>query len=198
MSLPPLALGLLLLGPKASSPGVRPARPPNPHPAVASAPPSAALEQALLCEQGEGDAALAGCRAGLLLGLPEPRGAAVRQLIAVRLAALERWDELLALYREKIEARPQDAQRWLQLGSALLFAAKNPLDALSALAEAARLAPEDPEPLVRSGVALNALGRHPEAVAAFEHARRLDPEVFDCLPGAEAVFEAARRGENWP
>ena len=47
-------------------------------------------------------------------------------------------------------------------------------------------------------MALNALGRYEEAVAAFEEALRLDPAALDGLPAARATLEASQRQERWP
>jgi tetratricopeptide (TPR) repeat protein len=47
-------------------------------------------------------------------------------------------------------------------------------------------------------IALHALGRYGEAAASFDEALRLDPAVLEGRPAAQAVREAARRGEAWP
>lgn len=144
------------------------------------------------------EAALAACREALRLGLREPQRTALRHLLARRLAEQERFDELLQLYREDTRERPGDGEVWRRLGAALLFLRSDPGGALPALEEAVKLRAEDADAHVLLGVCLNGLGRHPEAVAAFEEAVRLDPEAFELRPAAKAAFEAAQRGERWP
>ena len=158
----------------------------------------AAREQARLCEKLSGEESVAACRSALALGLGPSRAASVRQLLAFRLASLDRWDEVVAVYREAARLRPGDADAQLRLGSALLLAADQPEEALEPLREAFRLRPTDPRPHVLLGDALNALGRHGEAVAAFEEALRLDPEALDGLPAAQAALAACRRQQAWP
>lgn len=162
--------------------------------------PAAAREEARRCEEEEDrkDVALAACREALRLGLREPQRTALRQLLARRLAEQERFDELVELYREDTQERPGDSDVWRRLGAALLFLRSDPAGALPALEEALKLRAEDADTHVLLGVCLNGLGRHPEAVAAFEEAVRLDPEAFDLRPAAKAAFEAAQRGERWP
>jgi Flp pilus assembly protein TadD len=158
----------------------------------------AAQEQARLCEQHSGEEGIAACRSALALGLGREQAGAVRLLLALRLASLERWEEMAQVYREAVRLDPDDAEASGRLGSALLFALGKTEEALDPLREAARLAPQDPQPRLTLGVALNILGRHPEAVAAFEEALRVDPAALDDRPGARAVYEASRRGERWP
>jgi tetratricopeptide (TPR) repeat protein len=158
----------------------------------------AAGEQARLCEERSGEEGLAACRSAIALGGGREREAALRQLLALRLASLERWEELAALYREAVRLRPDDPEANWRLGSTLLFALGKPEEALLPLQEAVRLAPADPQPRLTLGAALNALGRHPEAVAAFEEALRLDPAALNDHPGSRAVYEASQRGERWP
>jgi tetratricopeptide (TPR) repeat protein len=185
-----------------------PADPPSPPPpahkvsasvARALPEPAAARDEARRCEEeGDKDAALAACREALRLGLHEPQRTALRQLLARRLAEEERFDELVAVYQEDTQEHPADSEAWRRLGTALLFLRADPAGALPALQEAVRLRAEDADGHVLLGVCLNGLGRHPEAVAAFEEALRLDPEAFELRPAARASFEAAQRGERWP
>ena len=160
-----------------------------------------AREEARRCEE-EGEnpegTALAACREAVRLGLPEPQRTALRQLFARRLAERERFDELVELYREDAQEHPEQSDVWRRLGTALLFLRADPTGALAALQEAVKLRAEDADTHVLLGVCLNGLGRHPDAVAAFEEALRLDPEAFALRPAARAVFEAAQRGERWP
>jgi tetratricopeptide (TPR) repeat protein len=158
----------------------------------------AAAEQARLCEERSGEEGLAACRSAIASGLGRDRAAALRQLLALRLASLERWEELAAVYREAVRLDPNDPEANWRLGSTLLFALGKPEEALFSLQEAVRLAPAEPQPRLALGAALNALGRHAEAVAAFEEALRLDPAALDDHPGSRAVYEASKRGERWP
>ncbi len=159
---------------------------------------AAAREQARLCERLDGEEAIAACREALALGIGPARRGAVRQLLSVRLAALERWDELAALLRESVQLDPGDAAAWQRLGGVLLFGLGRPTDAVPALEEAARLAPGDAPVRVDLAVALASAGRLPEAVAACDVAAGLDPAVLDSRPGARAVLDAAREGKRWP
>lgn len=183
-------LGALLLAAPASGAGATGDHPPDGT--------LAAREQARLCEKLSGEESVAACRSALALGLGPGRAASVRQLLAFRLASLDRWDEVVVVYREAARLRPGDADAQLRLGAALLLAADRPEDALEPLREAARLRPADPRPHVLLGGAFNALGRHAEAVTAFEEALRIDPEALEGLPASRAALEAARRHEAWP
>lgn len=158
----------------------------------------AAREQARLCEEGTGDDSVAACRRALALGLGPRKAASVRQLLALHLASLERWDELVELYREAARLFPEDAEAQLRLGSALLLAGGRAEEAMTPLQESARLRPEDARPQVLLGLALVALERHAEAVSAFEEALRLDPTALDERPAARAALEAARNRSPWP
>jgi cytochrome c-type biogenesis protein CcmH/NrfG len=122
----------------------------------------------------------------------------VRRLLAGKLAALGRWDELVALLRERVRLRPLDADAHMRLGAALLYAANAPEEASQALRESIRLEPGNARAYGALGSALNALGEHPEAVAAFDEALRLEPDFFDGRPASRLVFEASQRGEAWP
>ena len=158
----------------------------------------AAREKARLCQELNGEESIAACRAALALGLGPERAEAVDQILASRLASLDRWGELVELYRSLAQLRPADASAQYHLGSALLLAGGRAEESLAPLREAARLQPEASPPRVLLGVALNALGRYDEAVAAFEEALRFDPTALDGLPAARATFEASQRQERWP
>jgi tetratricopeptide (TPR) repeat protein len=158
----------------------------------------AAREQARLCEELSREPAVGACRGALGLGLRRERAAAVRQLLALKLVSLERWDELVELYREEVERDPGDPEAQLRLGAARLYGGDEPEAALGPLQEAIRLRPDDTRARLALGVALNALGRQPEAVAAFEEALRIDPDVLEPLPATRLVLEAARSGRRWP
>lgn len=160
---------------------------------------AAAREQARRCEEEtDRETAILACREALRLGVGEPRRGALRQLLELRLAEAERFDELVLAYREDAAELPQDATAWGKLGSALLYFKDDAAGARAAFEEARRLRPEDPEILIGYGVCLNALGEHEAATAAFEEAVRLDPEALARRPAANAAYEASRRGERWP
>jgi tetratricopeptide (TPR) repeat protein len=159
---------------------------------------AAAREQARLCERLDGEEAIAACRAALALGIGPARRAAVRQLLSLRLATLERWDDLAALLRDSVELDPGDAVAWQRLGGVLLFGLGRPADAVLALEEAVRLAPGEASARVDLAVALASAGRLPDALAAFAEAARLDPAVLESRPATRAVLDAAREGRRWP
>ena len=159
---------------------------------------AAAREQARLCERLDGEEAIAACRAALALGIGPARRGAVRQLLSLRLATLERWDDLAALLRDSVELDPGDAVAWQRLGGVLLFGLGRPADAVLALEEAVRLAPGEASARVDLAVALASAGRLPDALAAFDEAARLDPAVLESRPATRAVLDAAREGKRWP
>jgi tetratricopeptide (TPR) repeat protein len=175
-------------------------------PSASAAPPAAAKgddtpaarEQARLCERLDGKDALAACRQALALGIALPRRAAVRQLLARRLAALERWEDLAELLRESVRLDPADPEVWARLGAVLLYGLERPVEAVAALDQAARLAPDAAPPRVDLAVALASAGRLGESAAAFDAAEALDPAVLDSRPAARAVRDAARAGRRWP
>jgi tetratricopeptide (TPR) repeat protein len=158
----------------------------------------AAREQARLCEELGTEEGLAACQRAIDLGLSPKRLEAVRELLARRLVALERWEDLVEHFRQGAALHPDSSVAQLRLGSALLFAVDRPEEALLPLREAERLAPDDVEVRVLLGTALNALDRHTEAVAAFEEAARLEPGALERRPAARAVYEAARNATRWP
>src|SRR5258708_23056402 len=81
----------------------------------------AAGEQARLCEERSGEEGLAACRSAIASGLGRERVTALRQLLALRLASLERWEELAAVYREAVRLDPNDPEANWRLGSTLPF-----------------------------------------------------------------------------
>jgi tetratricopeptide (TPR) repeat protein len=173
---------------------------------VVAAPPAAAprtdtpaaREQARLCERLDGEEALAACRQALDLGIAEPRRAAVRQLLARRLAALGRWEDLAVFLREAVRLDPANPDVWARLGAVLLYGLERPVEAVAALDQATRLAPTAAAPRLDLAVALASAGRLGESVAAFDAAAAIDPSVFDSRPAARAVRDAARAGRRWP
>ena len=181
---PALALGLLALTAL-----------PSPRAAAETA---AAREQARLCEITTGDVSLAACRRAIELGLGPARIAPVRQVLARRLAALARWDELAEHFRGDLAQRPDDAEAHLKLGSALFFGLGRPAEAAAAFGESVRLAPDSALGHALLGLALGANARATEAAAEFEIALRLDERLFDQRPAMASAFDAAQRGEVWP
>lgn len=158
----------------------------------------AARDQARLCERLSGEEGVEACRGALNLGIGPARRGPVRALLAKHLTALERWDELAELFREGVRLDPGNAEAWQRLGSTLLFALSAPAEAVSALQEAARLAPTDAPTKLALGQALAAAGRPEEARTAIEEALRLDPSALDGHPAARAALDAARQGRSWP
>lgn len=165
-----------------------------PPPALAQA----AVAQARLCTRSTGETATAACRRALELGLPPARQPAIEAVLAARLADLERFDDVVEVYRAAVARRPEDGLARLRLGSALLHMKDLPAEAEPVLREAVRLRPEDAAAHVALAAALAGLKRNTEAVAAFEEALRLQPTVLDLRPAARAVYEAARQSEDWP
>jgi tetratricopeptide (TPR) repeat protein len=158
----------------------------------------AARDQARLCEKLTGEDSLAACQRALALGLGPERLLAVRQIVARRLAALERWEELTAHLRADVALHPLDAEVRLRLGSNFLFAEGRPTEAAVELTEAVRLAPDSAVARGLLAVAHAALGRPREAADGFQAALRLDEHLLDHRPAMRATFEAAQRGEAWP
>lgn len=159
-----------------------------------------AHDQARLCAsiEAEPEASIAACRQAVELGLDPEWSAALRLLLARKLAVRERWDEVVDNYRALVLARPRDADARRRLGAALLFGRGDVAGATEALREAVRLEPEAAEGLTLLAAALSAGGRHSEAALACDSARRLDPARFELRPAAAALCDAARRGEAWP
>ena len=163
-----------------------------------SAETTAAREQARLCEKLSGAPGVTACRQALQLGIAPPRRPAVREQLARHLVALEDWDALADHFQEGVTLAPQDALTWQRLGLTLLFALHQPREAVDALEQAVRLAPASAEARAALAQALAANGRWPDATAEFAEALRLDPDVLDGRPAAQASYEAARRGAPWP
>lgn len=158
----------------------------------------AARDEARRCEQLTGEEGLLACRQALSLGLAPERVGPVRELLARRLVATERWEELAAHFAEDARLHPESADARFRLGSTLLFALGRVSESLGPLAEAVRLDPTSADRQVAYALALSAAGRPREALLAFEDALRLDPDTLSGRPAAAAVQEAARRGEGWP
>ena len=156
------------------------------------------LASARLCWDTPREAGIAACRQALALGQPAAREAVVRQALARKLAALDRWAEVVALYRDAAGRRPLDPDVQLQLGRALLHTGGAPAEAEAALRESLRLRPGHADALVELGTVLSVRGRYADAVAAFEEALAVAPDVLRLRPAASSVLAAARRGEPWP
>lgn len=84
----------------------------------------------------------------------------------------------------------------LTLGK-LCLAQKLWTEAVFHFKHAARWLRKSPEPRIGLGIALNALGKHKQAVKAFERAERRDPECLTKRPDIRAVYEAAVQGRRW-
>ena len=102
------------------------------------------------------------------------------------------------MHRRALARRPGDAEAHRRLGGVLLHGLARPAEAETALREALRLGNAEARTWGDLALALLALGRPPEAVAAFESAIKLDPAYLDGRPGSRAAYEAARAGRSWP
>jgi tetratricopeptide (TPR) repeat protein len=156
-----------------------------------------AREQARLCEALTGEDAMAACRHALTLGLGQARLGSVRQMLARRLAAAERWPELVEHLREDVAAGPEDADVRLRLGSVLLFSLGRAEEAVAVLREAVRLDPSSAWAHALLALALSPQGQA-EAAAEFEEALRIDDTVLANRPAALEAYEAVRKGTAWP
>jgi len=145
-----------------------------------------------------GEEGVVACRHALSIALPAARAASLRRVLALKLAGLRRWDDVVEVYRGDVRAQPADADAQERLGHALLHVAGRPEEAMGPLQEAIRLRPDRASAHAELGIALAALGRASEAVAAFAEAARLEPAYFESRPAAQATLEAARRGQRWP
>jgi tetratricopeptide (TPR) repeat protein len=166
--------------------------------AVPVAETKAAREQARRCEVVSGEEGLAACRSALALGLAPARVGPVRELLARRLVAAQRWEEAAAHFAEDVALHPESAVARFRLGSTLLFALGRVEESLDPLGEAARIDSASADRQIAYALALSAAGRPQDALAAFEEALRRDPEALAGRPAAAAIQEAARRGESWP
>jgi tetratricopeptide (TPR) repeat protein len=156
-----------------------------------------ARREAYLCTSQSREVAIPACRRALALGLRRDRATTVNLVLGLHLAALQRWDEVVKVYREAVRLSPHDAiARW-RLGDALLYGLGRPTEARAPLREATRLDPSLAGAYVSLGVAQNAMGDHAEAVASFDEALRLEPRVLATRPVAREVLKASRRGERW-
>lgn len=150
------------------------------------------------CAAAHREEGVALCRAALAGGL-SPRRAALAQLLLARdLVTLERWDEALVAYRAALRLRPADPDAARRVGAALLYAHSRPAEAEPYLRQALAGRPEDAATHVDLAVALNALGRHEEALGEFRAALADDPLALDERPAAAQAYEASQRAHPWP
>ena len=143
-------------------------------------------------------AAVTTCSRALELGLTGERAALAQRLRGRALAVLERWDEALQAYLEVLRIAPQDADAALAAGTALLYGLGRPLDAEEYLRQALSARPDDAVFHVHLATALNAAGRHAEALDEFKTALELDVTVLDDRPAAQAAHLASLRQAFWP
>jgi tetratricopeptide (TPR) repeat protein len=181
------AMSLLALAPGA----------PVPAQPVASPGPEAAIATKACLARGDA-AGVDACRKALALTQAPERRETLTLVLAQKLATLGRWEEASGVYADVVRLRPRDAEARLGLAAAWLYGMGRAEDALAPLGEAADLLPDDPRPWIERGIALAALGRYAEAVAAFDDATRRDPSCLEARPAASQVLEAARHGSTWP
>ncbi len=165
---------------------------------VAHAESRGAVAEARACVSTPREAGIARCRTAVRLGLSPARASMVEGALADKLAVLERWDEVVAVYREAVRQRPEDGLAQLRLGLAVFHTGGPRPEAEAALGAAVRLRPDDPEAWAGLGALLAVEERAEEAVAAFDEARRRDPAFLDHRPALRALAEAARAGRPWP
>jgi tetratricopeptide (TPR) repeat protein len=165
---------------------------------AAAADTPAAVAEARRCWSTVGEPGVAACRRALDAGLMPSRASRVELTLATRLAGLRRWDEAADVHRRAIERRPQDGEAHRRLGAALLHGLGRPSDAEASLREAIRLGNGEARTWGDLALALVALGRFTDAVAAFDEALRLDAKFLEGRPGARAAYDAARQGRPWP
>jgi Flp pilus assembly protein TadD len=146
------------------------------------------------CYATVGEPGIAACRRALEAGLAPARASRVELTLATRLSGAGRWEEAAEVHRTAIARRPLDGEAHRRLGTALLHGLGRPADAEASLRDAIRLGAGEARTWGDLALALVALGRLPDAVAAFDEALRLDPKFLEGRPGARAAYEAARRG----
>lgn len=150
------------------------------------------------CVAAQRTAAVTACSQALELGLTEERAVVARRLLGRAFAVLERWDEALQSYLEVLRIAPQDADAALAAGTALLYGLGRPLEAEGYLRQALSARPDDAVFHVHLATALNAAGRHAEALDEFKTALELDVTVLDDRPAAQAAHLASLRQAFWP
>jgi tetratricopeptide (TPR) repeat protein len=158
-----------------------------------------AREQFRLClSEVQEEAGVTACRKALGLGLTRQRAALVHDVLASKLASLNRWEESVLALRELTRLRPEYLEAQLRLGSALLHGLGQAAEAVEPLRHAGWLAPGDARVHAELALALSQLAEHALALAEFEEALRLDPSYLDRRPAARETRAASQRGERWP
>lgn len=138
------------------------------------------------------------CRAAAARGLPREWSAGIRVLLARRLGALGRWEEVADVYRELTEECPGEPEWPSRLAAALLYGLNRTEDAERAAREALARDGGRAEAWALLGAALAADGRVADSVAAFDRARELDAALLESRPALLEVEQAARSGSAWP
>jgi Flp pilus assembly protein TadD len=159
---------------------------------------SEAGQAAKTCLARSDAAGVDACRKALSLTQVPERRETLALVLAQKLATLERWEEASEAYADVVRLRPRDAEARLGLAAAWLYGMGRAEDSLAPLGDAAEMLPDDPRPWIERGIALASLGRHVEAVAAFDEALRRDASCLETRPAASEVLESARHGKTWP
>lgn len=174
-----LAVPLLAQSP---SPGPPCRRFPSPWPGETGA----ARDLARDCYDAEKEKAVEVCRQASRSPLRPSLRLAVYRTLAIRLATLERWGEVTAVWREAAAALPAEPEVHLRLGMALLNVDRAYDEAASELELAIRLRPGDARAHGQLSLVRAAQGRKAEAEAALAEAVRLDPGYLEHRPAAAA------------
>jgi tetratricopeptide (TPR) repeat protein len=122
----------------------------------------------------------------------------VRVALARALSAAGAYAEAVGAYREAARLMPDDPEGWLRLADAHLNLGGDPQAAVEDVQVALRIDPESPRAYGLLGAALHAMGEHPEAVASFAEAVRLEPEFLAHRPALREMDAASRLGAGWP
>jgi len=143
---------------------------------------------------------------GLLGGAK--RSAQGRVEAGKKLAVQKHDEQAIREFREAIRLDPDLAEAHCLLGVALMGVAvgvgagkevdlRRFEEAVTAFREAIRLRPADARAHGHLGEALNILERHPEAVAALEESKRLDPAYFAAIQSFRRRLECSLTGRKW-
>jgi Flp pilus assembly protein TadD/glutathione synthase/RimK-type ligase-like ATP-grasp enzyme len=121
----------------------------------------------------------------------------------VALYTTGQWGPLVAMARDAAKRHPQNGFVWKALGKALLMSG-NPAEAVKALAQLVKIAPNDPDAHADHGYALDLLGRFDEAEKCYRRVLKINPnDSVSCdklgslycglgrFTEAEAVFRSA-------
>jgi tetratricopeptide (TPR) repeat protein len=150
------------------------------------------------CLEARRAAAVEACRTALAVPSLPRAASIVRQALVDALVEEARFEDAVAVLREGARLAPEDPGALLKLGRALLHLSGNASEAVAVLQASIRLRGDDARAYAELGLALHRLGQHPEAVAAFAEAERLEAGYFEDRPAARASYEAARAGRSWP